>query len=535
MPEHDDDQMDRVFRDAYAALMERAPTAPTLEEITTIAEAPSQVTSLLGHPHQEGGDSEPGDQSLDRTVESNKLSEDGSNVEARWEDVEKRAPSERSRWSGVAIAAAAAILVVVGVVFVADRDDRDVVTESASTPAEADPVPSPSVTDRPVSSPGAAEPVVPPSVFDPVSSYRWSLVASGCCPGGASADGAMGDVTVGGPGLVAVGSDGSDDFLSDAAVWTSVDGITWSRLPHDEEVFGGGWMESVTEGGPGLVAVGSSGSNEERGLVGRAAVWTSADGITWSRVPHDEAIFGGTSMNGVIAGGPGLVAVGGDGDAAVWTSVDGLTWSRVPHDEEIFGGPGEQWMGNVTVGGPGLVAVGVSRRIDETASAAVVWTSVDGISWSRVHHEEAVFDGELYMGGVTAGGPGLVAVGGDGDAVVWTSVDGITWSRVPRDDSVFGGPGDQEPASVTVGGPGLVAVGMEGYCECSVSESPNGYVPVVWTSVDGVTWSRVPYDEAVFGDHSQLTVTSVTAGGPGLVAVGTGGVIVAERVATPEN
>jgi hypothetical protein len=119
--------------------------------------------------------------------------------------------------------------------------------------------------------------------------------------------------------------------------------------------------------------------------------------------------------------------------------------------------------------------------------------------------------------------------------VVWTSVDGITWSRVPRDDSVFGGPGDQEPASVTVGGPGLVAVGMEGYCECSVSDSANGYVPVVWTSADGITWSRVPYDEAVFGDHFQLTVTSVTAGGPGLVAVGTGGVIVAERVATPEN
>jgi hypothetical protein len=125
MPEHDDDQMDRVFSDAYAALMERAPTAPTLEEITTIAEAPSRVTSLLGHPHQEGGDSEPGDQSLDRTVESNKLSEDGSNVEARWEDVERRAPSERSRCSGVAIAAAPAIQVVVGVVFVADHHRRD--------------------------------------------------------------------------------------------------------------------------------------------------------------------------------------------------------------------------------------------------------------------------------------------------------------------------------------------------------------------------------------------------------------------------
>ena len=42
-------------------------------------------------------------------------------------------------------------------------------------------------------------------------------------------------------------------------------------------------MSSVTVGGPGLVAV--------RSDVGRAAVWISIDGITWSRVPHDEAFL----------------------------------------------------------------------------------------------------------------------------------------------------------------------------------------------------------------------------------------------------
>jgi hypothetical protein len=33
-------------------------------------------------------------------------------------------------------------------------------------------------------------------------------------------------------------------------------------------------------------------------------------------------------------------------------------WSPVPHDEEVFGGLGDQWMSDVTAGGPGLVAVG---------------------------------------------------------------------------------------------------------------------------------------------------------------------------------
>ena len=55
-------------------------------------------------------------------------------------------------------------------------------------------------------------------------------------------------------------------------------------------------------------------------------------------------------------------AVGGDyvpdQEAAVWTSPDGITWSRVPHDETVFGGDGIQHMTSVTVGGPGLVAVG---------------------------------------------------------------------------------------------------------------------------------------------------------------------------------
>ena len=168
---------------------------------------------------------------------------------------------------------------------------------------------------------------------------------------------------------------------------------------------------------------------------------------SWSRIPHDESLFGGPdgqSMVGVTVGGPGFVAVGGDsGDAVVWTSVDGIAWSRVPHDEAVFGGPSGVGMSSVTQGGPGLVAVG-----GDGADIAV-WTSVDGIAWSRVAHDETVF-GEASVRSVVAGGPGLVAVGDDEpgdntsmpfnvDAVVWTSVDGFVWSRVAHDETVFGG------------------------------------------------------------------------------------------------
>ncbi len=274
----------------------------------------------------------------------------------------------------------------------------------------------------------------------------------------------------------------------------------WSRVPHDEPVFsgaGGGSMSSVTFGGPGLVAVGDGG------------VWTSVDGIAWSQVPHDAAVFGtaptGTAfspdgalitvsgegsleMVSVTAGGPGLVAVGQvEGFAAVWTSVDGITWSRVPHDEAVFGAAGTQRMNSVTVGGPGLVAVGGSAKFDpdefdpdefplEYGTVAAVWTSPDGFRWSRVPHSDAVFDsavafgvaGSAVMTSVTAGGPGLVAVGeANVFAAVWTSPDGITWSPVFRSERVVQLGKEwamvhTRMSSVTAGGPGLVAVGSSG-------------------------------------------------------------------------
>jgi hypothetical protein len=323
-------------------------------------------------------------------------------------------------------------------------------------------------------------------------------------------------VAAGGPGLVAVGYDDMGGNDLDAVVWTSPDGVTWSRVPHDETVFGGDRkqiMFSVTAGGPGLVAVGYDSWH--------AAVWTSPDGFTWARVPHDETVFGGDSiqtMESVVAGGPGLVAVGGEmfsgswQDAAVWTSPDGLTWTQVPHDETVFGGDSNQGMLSVTAGGPGLVAVGYAGP--DSAPYAVVWTSPDGLTWTRVPHDGPVCgDYHLQLYSVVAAGPGLVAVGSDSygiwpsTAAVLTSPDGLTWTRVPHNETVFGDDdSSQAMRSVAAGGPGVVAVG---YGDRGAA---------VWISPDGLTWTQVPHDEAVFGGH--LHMHSVVAGGPGLVAVG---------------
>ena len=51
---------------------------------------------------------------------------------------------------------------------------------------------------------------------------------------------------------------------------------------------------------------------------------------------HDAAQSSGAVADVVV----GVDGSGGDWDAAAWTSPDGLAWSRVPHDEPVFGGPG---------------------------------------------------------------------------------------------------------------------------------------------------------------------------------------------------
>jgi hypothetical protein len=72
------------------------------------------------------------------------------------------------------------------------------------------------------------------------------------------------------------------------------------------------------------------------------------------------------------------------------------------------------------------------------------------------------------------------------DAAVWTSVDGIIWTRVPHDEAVFGegvgfgSEGFQGMNSVTAGGPGLVAVGFDGLDGLDGSDGVDG--PAVWTA-----------------------------------------------------
>ena len=405
------------------------------------------------------------------------------------------APRRSSRFGvWVAIAAAALTVLLIGVIpFLVNNDGTQPAdTVVATTLAESAPT---TVTESTPTTLGESVP----------KPGTWSIVPTA---EGGLGEGVIRSVAVGGPGLVAVGSTAYDH--GDPALWTSVDGIAWTQVPLDEEAFGDGGPMSVIAAGPGLVAVGEG-------------VWTSVDGFDWDRVPDEEGIFEDAGLTSVTVGGPGLVAVGvvagGEFDnAAVWTSVDGIVWTRVPHDEATFGerSPGvDLTMSHVTVGGPGLVAVGMDWSGPDANAA--VWTSVDGLNWTRVPHDEEVFGGSGHqaISGVTAAGPGLVAVGttrSPQQAVVWTSVDGLTWTRVARDEngSLDGG----QMNRVVVADSGLVAVGWIGWIG-----GPNS-VAAVWTSPNGIVWSRVAHDEEAIGNGLMWDLVNTDRG---LMAVGSDG------------
>lgn len=371
---------------------------------------------------------------------------------------------------------------------------------------------------NPSDSTGVAAPPI-----DQFPSLSWSRVVLDEPADGGPSEVSLRSAASDGARLVGVGQIGWPDTgtpsafgPSIGAVWTSTDGTTWSRVPHDEVVFGSTGVNSVTAGSQGFVAVGTARFGREPRT---PAVWTSRDGLSWTRVPHNEAVFGIGEMSSVTVGGPGFVAVGSDGSfetmkvtAAVWTSPDGITWSRVPHDDAAFRPRG--WMSSVVAGGPGLVARGADGQGPD--ESRVIWTSPDGVSWSRIPLAGAELD-DAEVSSVSAGGPGLVAVGTVGDdAAVWTSADGTIWSRVTHNDAVFGGPATIWMNSVAQTSTGLVAVGG--------SRSRLGEEKAeAWTSPDGVTWSRISHDEAIFDGQPDVEMAKVVASADRLVILGPSG------------
>jgi hypothetical protein len=317
-------------------------------------------------------------------------------------------------------------------------------------------------------------------------------------------------------GLVAVGVKFSEiDHRPKGAIFTSEDGVTWKQRASMDPALkmGAMFLYGVTEGGPGLVAVGF-GCEDAQPCPLYATAWTSTDGTSWVRTPYDPAVFGesetqNSAMMDVIETGGGLVAIGRfeywtidevgveagvTVHPAVWNSTDGVSWERSWEGEgsdvelSVFSDV-HVGMYAVTGGVDGLVAVG-SILGDNDDPIAAVWTSPDGRAWERIDATSAAFNSGTIMLDVTWGPGGFVAVGTEGgtEAAVWRSPDGRAWERIDTAVQPFDTTGSL--SSVAALGSGFVALGPHLFLGPGLFEGEEGWV-TLWASADGSNWDRV--------------------------------------------
>jgi hypothetical protein len=223
----------------------------------------------------------------------------------------------------------------------------------------------------------------------------------------------MWDVAASGTGLVAIGFDAEGPMTGsqeDQAIWVSDDGIAWSQVFG----FGVGVMNDIESAPSEYVGVGE--------LSGSAA-WTSDDGLSWSLTPDSPLDRDGRFMASIARQGAKYVAVSGrwdGGDIAAWQSDDGANWAFL---SEVYPPAGiERFTPTaIAASNSGFVVAAndeMGRFSDSEGDTTAVWTSTDGINWTRAEGDENLLGGLIWS--VAASDTTVVAGGHSANgAVIW--------------------------------------------------------------------------------------------------------------------
>jgi hypothetical protein len=273
---------------------------------------------------------------------------------------------------------------------------------------------------------------------------------------------------------------GPDTTCCVSAIWTSDDAVHWSPAIVDGAASDLVEIRDVTIGGPGLVAVG-----EDSAVT--AAVWLSTDGRHWDRVASDGFSPGrmwrvGGTMHGLVAFGDDcsciysdVVAAGADrGRDLMWTSIDGVTWQRAASPAGLTLGPGGVLI-NTSDEHTALVTAWESP--DAATRPIAVWRTTDGTAWRKVGELPGSAGADVWR--VAGGTTGYVAVG----TRIWTSPDGIRWT-------VSASPSPGQVSDLLALPNGFVAVGARSTASgCADPES--AFIGQTWVSADGQSWREI--------------------------------------------
>ena len=279
----------------------------------------------------------------------------------------------------------------------------------------------------------------PDELFASTDGYTWTRVPPDEHPA----------IGVNGTGWALVGSD-RGYLLSNGDVWFSEDGFDWQLLASRSESpdLGHGEMHGVAAGGPGYVAVGNGNSawySTDGSDWSLAQVPPPPTEFFESRGYAAPEV----DMRGLAVAGDRLVAwgtasrhteVSGLTSPVMWTSQDGRSWTNAldPSDGE---GPNAMAAG---LGGFAGVFDDTGQLVVRVATDGSTWEQVADLGAARSEDTDGM-PLDLEVSGIAASDAGFVAAGGFGprclmagvpcgpdEAMIWTSADGRSWSRLPK-------------------------------------------------------------------------------------------------------
>jgi hypothetical protein len=231
-----------------------------------------------------------------------------------------------------------------------------------------------------------------PRLWRTADGSTWTLLDNSSWKDALSANTPL-SVAAGPGGVVVAGAEGNSGAKPQGPplIIHSSDGVTWNRLDLSA-VFDKAYFRDVAAHAGGFVIVGRVGDADVRGgppAVGKPAVWTSPDGVTWLAAEVEGSEAPGASLFTVVAGADGLFATGrqtdttelsGQGPLSGWASADGRSW-------QLLGEMGTDLplaTGNpAMVYGDGAHMVMFGRESCKTTDLSA-WTSRDGVAWVQL-------------------------------------------------------------------------------------------------------------------------------------------------------